>query len=35
MRLAEEHMTFIVLTHIMEFAKEVANRTLYMDIALK
>lgn len=30
-RLAEEHMTMIVVTHEMEFAKEVANRAIFMD----
>jgi len=29
--LAEEHMTMIVVTHEMGFAKEVANRVLFMD----
>ena len=29
--LAEEHMTMIVVTHEMEFAKEVANRAIFMD----
>ena len=29
--LAEEHMTMIVVTHEMEFAKEVANRVIFMD----
>lgn len=30
-QLAEEHMTMIVVTHEMGFAKEVANRVLFMD----
>jgi polar amino acid transport system ATP-binding protein len=30
-QLAEEHMTMIVVTHEMEFAKEVANRVIFMD----
>lgn len=29
--LAEEHMTMIVVTHEMGFAREVANRVLFMD----
>lgn len=29
--LAKEHMTMIVVTHEMEFAKEVANRVMFMD----
>jgi polar amino acid transport system ATP-binding protein len=29
--LAEEHMTMIVVTHEMGFAKEVANRVVFMD----
>jgi polar amino acid transport system ATP-binding protein len=29
--LAKEHMTMIVVTHEMGFAKEVANRVLFMD----
>ncbi|MFO1442325.1 amino acid ABC transporter ATP-binding protein [Bacillus sp. Bva_UNVM-123] len=29
--LAEEHMTMIVVTHEMGFAKEVANKVLFMD----
>jgi polar amino acid transport system ATP-binding protein len=29
--LAKEHMTMIVVTHEMEFAKEVANKVLFMD----
>src|SRR5690606_34012523 len=29
--LAEEHMTMIVVTHEMEFAKEVANGVIFMD----
>lgn len=29
--LAEEHMTMIVVTHEMEFAKDVANRVVFMD----
>ncbi|MGJ7919060.1 amino acid ABC transporter ATP-binding protein [Neobacillus sp. LXY-4] len=30
-KLAEEHMTMIVVTHEMGFAKEVANRVIFMD----
>lgn len=30
-QLAEEHMTMIVVTHEMGFAKEVANRVIFMD----
>lgn len=30
-QLAEEHMTMIVVTHEMGFAKEVANRAMFMD----
>jgi polar amino acid transport system ATP-binding protein len=30
-QLAEEHMTMIVVTHEMGFAKEVANRIMFMD----
>lgn len=30
-KLAEEHMTMIVVTHEMEFAKEVANKVIFMD----
>ncbi|MDF2569509.1 MAG: amino acid transporter ATP-binding protein family [Sporomusa sp.] len=30
-RLAEEHMTMIVVTHEMAFAREVANRIIFMD----
>ena len=30
-RLAEEHMTMIVVTHEMAFAREVANRVIFMD----
>lgn len=30
-RLAEEHMTMIVVTHEMGFASEVANRVMFMD----
>lgn len=30
-KLAEEHMTMIVVTHEMGFAKEVANKVLFMD----
>ncbi|TVY08979.1 amino acid ABC transporter ATP-binding protein [Paenibacillus cremeus] len=30
-RLAEEHMTMIVVTHEMGFAREVANRVMFMD----
>ena len=29
--LAEEHMTMIVVTHEMGFAREVANRVIFMD----
>jgi polar amino acid transport system ATP-binding protein len=29
--LAEEHMTMIVVTHEMGFAKDVANRVIFMD----
>lgn len=29
--LAEEHMTMIVVTHEMNFAKEVANKVIFMD----
>ncbi|MBB6444781.1 amino acid ABC transporter ATP-binding protein [Bacillus benzoevorans] len=29
--LAKEHMTMIVVTHEMEFAREVANRVMFMD----
>lgn len=29
--LAKEHMTMIVVTHEMDFAKEVANRVIFMD----
>jgi polar amino acid transport system ATP-binding protein len=29
--LAEEHMTMIVVTHEMDFAKEVANKVMFMD----
>jgi len=29
--LAEEHMTMIVVTHEMEFAKDVANKLIFMD----
>ena len=29
--LAQEHMTMIVVTHEMGFAKEVANRVIFMD----
>lgn len=29
--LAKEHMTMVVVTHEMEFAKEVANRIIFMD----
>lgn len=29
--LAEEHMTMVVVTHEMGFAKEVANRVIFMD----
>jgi len=29
--LAEEHMTMIVVTHEMGFAKEVANKVIFMD----
>ncbi|WP_153732158.1 amino acid ABC transporter ATP-binding protein [Sporosarcina obsidiansis] len=30
-KLAEEHMTMIVVTHEMEFASHVANRVIFMD----
>ncbi|WP_153720331.1 amino acid ABC transporter ATP-binding protein [Sporosarcina cascadiensis] len=30
-KLAEEHMTMIVVTHEMEFASSVANRVIFMD----
>lgn len=30
-QLAEEHMTMIVVTHEMAFAREVANRVIFMD----
>ncbi|WP_163103041.1 amino acid ABC transporter ATP-binding protein [Peribacillus alkalitolerans] len=30
-QLAKEHMTMIVVTHEMEFAKEVADRVIFMD----
>ncbi|WP_068777157.1 amino acid ABC transporter ATP-binding protein [Paenibacillus sp. FJAT-26967] len=30
-KLAEEHMTMIVVTHEMGFAREVANRVMFMD----
>jgi len=30
-QLAEEHMTMLVVTHEMAFAREVANRVLFMD----
>ncbi len=30
-RLAEEHMKMSVVTHEMEFAREVANRVIFMD----
>ncbi|WP_301109489.1 amino acid ABC transporter ATP-binding protein [Sporosarcina sp.] len=30
-KLAEEHMTMIVVTHEMEFASNVANRVIFMD----
>lgn len=29
--LAQEHMTMVVVTHEMEFAREVANRVMFMD----
>ena len=29
--LAKEHMTMIVVTHEMEFAREVANKVIFMD----
>ena len=29
--LAEEHMTMLVVTHEMGFAREVANRVIFMD----
>lgn len=33
-KLAEEHMTMIVVTHEMEFASNVANRVIFMDKGL-
>ncbi|MGM9928511.1 MAG: amino acid ABC transporter ATP-binding protein [Bacillus sp. (in: firmicutes)] len=30
-QLAEEHMTMLIVTHEMEFAKEVANKVIFMD----
>ena len=30
-QLAEEHMTIVVVTHEMGFAREVANRVIFMD----
>ena len=30
-QLAEEHMTMVVVTHEMGFAREVANRVVFMD----
>lgn len=30
-RLSEEHMTLVIVTHEMGFAKEVANRVIFMD----
>ena len=30
-QLAEEHMTMVVVTHEMGFAREVANRVIFMD----
>ena len=30
-RLAEEHMTMVVVTHEMGFAREVADRVVFMD----
>jgi polar amino acid transport system ATP-binding protein len=30
-QLAEEHMTMIVVTHEMSFARDVSTRTLFMD----
>ena len=29
--LAEDHMTMLVVTHEMGFAREVANRVIFMD----
>ncbi len=29
--LAQEHMTMVVVTHEMEFAREVANIVMFMD----
>ena len=29
--LADEHMTMLVVTHEMGFAREVANRVIFMD----
>ena len=29
--LAQEHMTMVVVTHEMEFAREVANKAIFMD----
>jgi arginine/lysine/histidine/glutamine transport system ATP-binding protein len=33
-QLAEEGMTMVVVTHEMEFAREVAHRVLFMDQGL-
>ena len=30
-QLAEEHMTMVIVTHEMSFAKEVADRIIFMD----
>ncbi|MDF2929366.1 MAG: Phosphonate-transporting ATPase, partial [Anaerospora sp.] len=30
-QLAEEHMTMVVVTHEMAFAREVAHRVIFMD----
>ncbi len=30
-QLAEEHMTMVVVTHEMNFAREVADRVIFMD----
>ena len=32
--LAQEHMTMVVVTHEMAFAKEVADRVIFMDKGL-
>ena len=29
--LAEQHMTMIIVTHEMEFARDVADRVIFMD----